>query len=258
VGEGRAPSITPARFPSPLHSFRTVGFPQYGWKTAFAEVSLPLNGFAQLHLMRARSDLFQGSGSLRRQSPYSLAGRVDVCRPTGPLLSTVCHTRTYKRYYGLMRQSDGLRPVYGLSQGGLCPCGPSASPSLLCLDSRFVHMPRPLPRRTDWLLVMVHPPVLRAFTLSCKSSADRIPQTGFSGVRLTRRQSSLNFAACALARAPDQSPPFSRGHARLLQSLPGRRSPSSQVCYHYSAQPPIAEAGFSPARVSKNEGCTRS
>src|SRR6266705_5867866 len=25
-------------FPSPLHSFHTVGFPQYGWKTAFAEV----------------------------------------------------------------------------------------------------------------------------------------------------------------------------------------------------------------------------
>jgi hypothetical protein len=45
---------------------------------------------------------------------------------------------------------------------------------------------------------------------------------------------------------------------RLRQSLPQRESPPARVCYHYSAQPPIAEAGFSPARVSKNEGCTRS
>ena len=46
--------------------------------------------------------------------------------------------------------------------------------------------------------------------------------------------------------------------ARLRQSLPRPESPPARVCYHYSAQPPIAEAGFSPARVSKNEGCTRS
>src|ERR1043166_7929782 len=45
--------------------------------------------------------------------------------------------------------------------------------------------------------------------------------------------------------------------ARLRQSLPRPESPPARVCYHYSAQPPISEAGFSPARVSKNEGCTR-
>src|SRR5208283_5990947 len=45
--------------------------------------------------------------------------------------------------------------------------------------------------------------------------------------------------------------------ARLRQSLPRPESPPTRVCYHYSAQPPSAEAGFSPARVSKNEGCTR-
>ena len=45
--------------------------------------------------------------------------------------------------------------------------------------------------------------------------------------------------------------------ARLRQSLPRPESPPARVCYHYSAQPPIAEAGFSPACVSKNEGCTQ-
>src|SRR5213593_3555998 len=45
--------------------------------------------------------------------------------------------------------------------------------------------------------------------------------------------------------------------ARLRQSLPRPESPPTRVCYHYSAQPPIAEAGFSPAHISKNEGCTR-
>src|ERR1041385_7260075 len=45
--------------------------------------------------------------------------------------------------------------------------------------------------------------------------------------------------------------------ARFRQSLPRPESPPARVCYHYSAQPPISEAGFSPARVSKNEGCTR-
>lgn len=32
--------------------------------------------------------------------------------PTGPWLSTVYHARACKRYYGLMRQSDGLRPAW--------------------------------------------------------------------------------------------------------------------------------------------------
>ena len=34
-------------------------------------------------------------------------------------------------------------------------------------------------------------------------------------------------------------------------------SPPTGVCYHYSAQPPIAEAGFAPARLSRIEGCTQ-
>ena len=59
----------------------------------------------------------------------------------------------------------------------------------------------------------------------------------------------------------DQSPPGSFSESdrptRLRQSLPQPGSPPARVCYHYSAQPPIAEAGFAPARMSKNEGCTQ-
>ena len=35
--------------------------------------------------------------------------------PTGPWLSTVYHVRACKRYYGLMRQSDELRPAWASS-----------------------------------------------------------------------------------------------------------------------------------------------
>src|ERR1019366_3994158 len=44
--------------------------------------------------------------------------------------------------------------------------------------------------------------------------------------------------------------------ARLRQSLPQPGSPPARVCYHYSAQPSLAEAGLAPASMSKTEGCT--
>ena len=44
--------------------------------------------------------------------------------------------------------------------------------------------------------------------------------------------------------------------ARLQQSLPQSGSPPTRVCYVYSAQPSIAEAGLAPASMSKTEGCT--
>jgi hypothetical protein len=178
--------------------------------------------------------------------------------PTGPWLSTVYHPRACNRYYGLMRQSDELPTVYGLSHRVFARdravrlTFPSLLRHTLCIHAVTLTPP------TDPVHLMVHPGVLRAFTFFCQVRLIGYPQTGFSGVRLTRRQFSLNVTACMLARAPDQSPPFNDGHARLQQSLPRPESPPARVCYDYSAQPPIAEAGFSPARVSKNKGCTRS
>jgi len=67
--------------------------------------------------------------------------------PTGPLLSPVYHARASKRYYGLMRQSDGLRPAWLPSLlwpvFALAGC-PSDLPFFAL--SLFAHMPRPLPR----------------------------------------------------------------------------------------------------------------
>ena len=63
-----------------------------------------------------------------------------------------------------------------------------------------------------------------------------------------------------LARAAGQSPPTACAAdrpTRLQQSLPQPGSPPTRVCYHYSAQPSIAEAGLSPASMSKPEGCTK-
>ncbi len=96
--------------------------------------------------------------------------------PTGPWLSTVYYPRACKRYYGLMRQSDELRPA-----------------------SAFA-----------------------------KATADRWACSACSGRSLPSRAVRLTF-------------PSLLWHTFLN---------------HYSAQPSIAEAGLSPASMSKVEGCT--
>jgi len=76
---------------------------------------------------------------------------------------------------------------------------------------------------------------------------------------ISGRQSSRNVAAGMLARAADQSLPATCATdslARLRPSLPRSGSPPTGVCYHYSAQPSIAEAGLAPASMSQFEGCT--
>ena len=259
VGLGRTRRNRPC-FPSPLHSFRTVGFPQYGWKTAFAkgEPSSTLE-FAPLRLTLPRSDLVQGSGSPYRAIPLQSRWCVCVCRPTGPWLSAVYHARTCNRYYGLMRQSDGLRPVYGLSRSvfALTGCPPGFPFFALTHALRPCRSPYPAdcPSSLDGSS-LGHTSLHR---LGFGSAVSANPLTGSRGVCITRQQVSLYVTACTLARAADQSPPAPLGTdrpARLQQSLPRLGSPPVRVCYHYSAHPPIAEAGLSPARLSKNEGCT--
>jgi hypothetical protein len=85
--------------------------------------------------------------------------------PTGPWLSAVYHARASHRYYGLMRQSDELRPAWALrlALGGLCPHGPFASPSLLFFAILFMHAATSIPL-ADRVLLMAHPSAMRAFT----------------------------------------------------------------------------------------------
>ena len=68
--------------------------------------------------------------------PFLIQASGTAAVPTGPWLSTVYHVRACKRYYGLIRQSDELRPawLYQLTLAGLC-LGRAVRltfPSLLC------------------------------------------------------------------------------------------------------------------------------
>jgi hypothetical protein len=87
--------------------------------------------------------------------------------PTGPWLSAVYHVHACKRYYGLMRRSDELRPAWAYSaySGRSLPWRAVrlTFPSLLwhtvhaCCDTST-----PL---ADQVLLMAHHSVMRAFTV---------------------------------------------------------------------------------------------
>ncbi len=158
-----------------------------------------------------------------------------------------------------MRQSGGLRPVYELSWPVFALAGhpPHLPFFALIHDLRTCHYPYPADGPSSSDGSSPGPTSLRPLLLG--SAVSVCPLTGFRAGRFTEQQFSLHVSACTLARAADQSPPTpSRRQARpFTAELAPAGSPPTRVCYHYSAQPPLAEAGFAPARVSKNEGCTR-
>ena len=143
------------RFPRPLFSFRTASFPRYGWRPSLV-ARCPS---AALLWRRLTPGLRSFRVWLRVQTYRFAAG------PTGPWLSAVYHTRASHRYYGLMRQSDELRPAWALrlALGGLCPHGSFASPSLLFFAILFMHAATSIPL-ADRVLLMAHPSAMRAFT----------------------------------------------------------------------------------------------
>ena len=95
----------------------------------------------------------------------------------------------------------------------------------------------------------------------CRDSAVSVrPLTGFRAVPFRGGSFLVMLRPARLLGRLDQPPPFACATdrpTRLRQSLLQPESPPVEVCYHYSAQPPIAEAGFSPARMSRIEGCTQ-
>ena len=197
-----------------IHSVRWV-FPNTAGRRLSQKPSLPRGGFARPRPTIPRSDHVQGSGSPPRAIPLQSRWFVCAYRPTGPWLSVVYHARACKRYYGLIRRSGGLRPVYGLSQ------------TVFALAGRPPHLP-------FFALTHVLRPCRYPYPADCPSSFDGsslghtslhpllsgsavsvCPLTGFREVRLTRQQYSRHVAACTLARAADQSPPApSRRQAR--------------------------------------------
>ena len=103
--------------------------------------------------------------------PFLIQASGTAAVPTGPWLSTVYHVRACKRYYGLIRQSDELRPawLYQLTLAGLCP-GRAVRltfPSLPC-HALYVHAATPTPPTVRFRL-MVHPPAIGAFVYSVET-----------------------------------------------------------------------------------------
>jgi hypothetical protein len=68
--------------------------------------------------------------------PFRIQASGTAAVPTGPWLSTVYHVRACNRYYGLIRQSDELRPAWASSaySGRSLPFRAArlTFPSLLC------------------------------------------------------------------------------------------------------------------------------
>ena len=150
-----------------------------------------------------------------RAIPLQSRWCVCVCRPTGPWLSTVYHPRAYKRYYGLMRRSDGLRPIYALSRSVFALAGRPPHLPFFALTHALRTCRYPYPADCPSSLDGSSPGHTSLHLLLSGSAVSAYPLTGFREVRLTRQQFSRHVTACTLARAADQSPPtLSRRQAR--------------------------------------------
>ena len=190
-------------FPPPPLKFRTAGFPQSGFK-------LEVHGD-----LRSKVGEFKPSTSIHSStvdlyaapvwflSPVALAGKclglsnhhAPVQRPLAR--QRVMLSRRVIAYYGLIRASLPLRPVYELS-GRTLPvsrirAGTERFPNLLCVSVSAV--PPPVPRWTARLLVVVTSPRVLAFATFVLARHPLSPRRRFSRRRVTRLQSSLNATA---------------------------------------------------------------
>jgi hypothetical protein len=97
------------------------------------------------------------------------------------------------------------------------------------------------------------PPPLQSFRTA------GFPQCGWKPAFPQHLPSPFRKSLAAGLAADQSLPPIHIDDrpTRLRQSLSWPGSPRAGVGYDYPAQPPIAEAGPSPAGGSKNEGCTQ-
>src|SRR4030066_1329567 len=146
-------------------------------------------------------------------------------------------------YYGLIRNSRPLPPIYGLYDGSL-PYGPLGAgierlPNLLRLSLPTV--PSSVPRWTGRLPSAIPSPSVLAFAISAQARHPHFHANRF--IRGSRNEAA-KFALCY---GPVELLALHR-QGRLLSSFRLIESPPSDVKYNYAGKQPIPAAGLSPAR----------
>lgn len=199
-------------FPPPSLKFRTVGFPQYGFKR---EVD------ADLHPCPTRSSarpayprrtrtyttpkLPSPAGAAQRANRNGIQRIQAVLRPSAdntPVQRPLAHqwvmlSHRITAYYGLIRHSRPLRSIYGLVRAGFarrsCLGWCRELPQFNLHGCPYV--PPSLPRWTEWLHAVVPWPSVLAFAHSVGARRPQSTHAGTRVVPLTRLQSSLNATA---------------------------------------------------------------
>jgi hypothetical protein len=210
-----------SRFPCPLHSFRTVGFPQYGWKQVFPGQSF-----------RSRRLIYPSHSGLRPVCLFqawvaAFAAIADSRIPSCQLAhrsfarQQVILSFRLNRYYDLMRQSLRLRCAWSLdcSQRSCRLYGLSHLPFFALIDLHS--LPLPIPRRSSRSLLMILRPRNRSHRCPiCSLAFGFVPlETGSCGGSL--RGSSFHLML---------RPTVLLGHLarpRFRISLPPSESPLS-------------------------------
>ena len=227
-------------FPPPPLKFRTSGFPQYGLSAR------PTSTRTVATYMRPKPFPVDRRNNLRKGA-FAQADLLSF-RKSHPVQRPLARQRVMLSprviaYYGLIRNSRPLPPIYGLYDGSL-PYGPvwagiERLPNLLRLSLPTV--PSSVPRWTERLPSAIPSPSVLAFAISAQARHPHFHANRF--IRGSRNEAA-KFALCY---GPVELLALHR-QGRLLSSFRLIESPPSDVKYNYAGKQPIPAAGLSPAR----------
>ena len=185
------------------------------------------------HYLRNRAFAQAGLPTLKKNNP--------VQRPLAHRWVMLSHQLI--AYYGLIRNSRPLPPIYVLYDGslpyGLVWAGIERLPNLLCMPLSTV--PPSVPRRARRLHVTVPSPSVLAFAISAQA---RRPQPHARRFPRGKCNVAAKFALCY---GPIESLALHR-QERLLSSFRLSGSPQSDVEYNYMDKQPISTVGLTPTR----------
>ena len=185
------------------------------------------------HNLRSRAVAQAGLPTLKKNNP--------VQRPLA--LQRVMLSPQVIAYYGLIRNSRPLPPIYLLYDGSLpyghVWAGIERLPNLLRMSLSTV--PPSGPRRAERLPTTVPSPPVLAFAISARA---RHPQPHARRFSRGQRNEASKFTLCY---GPVELLALHR-QGRLLSSFHLSGSPQADVEYNYAGKQPIPAAGLSPVR----------